>query len=230
MAITFPYALSFLSDKLRARDVKFDLQTGSEFSGSGDGRFWSATLHRPLWTVAITLGFDFLPMAREIDAKMRKLGEGKRSFLFEDKSYWPACGIYPGNTPTIASIGATRESITISNLPASYRIYPGDRFSFNYGTSAYFGEFAEGDATVAADPNVRRPAVPGTQPAKPRTTVALEINPPLPLGVNVGQVIELHRPVLRVFVPPKGYTPFSSIRMTIGDGASISLMQKVGNA
>lgn len=230
MALVFPYPLAFLNDQLRSTDVSFSLATNQEMSGSGDGRVWASDLMRPLWTVGISLGMVYMPFAREIDAKVRALGQGRRSFLFADPSYWPTSGVYPGNTVAVNALSSDRTAIRLKNLPAAYRIYPGDRLSIAYGSGLYyFGEFVEGDATVVADPDVQRPVVPGVEPAKSRTTVELAVNPPLPFGVAVDSPVELLRPVIRAVVAPQGYKPYSAVRHNIAGGASLSLLQKVGS-
>lgn len=225
MALSFPYALSFLNDLIGQGEVNWGLRRNQEMSGSGDGRFWAAVLSRPLWAVGISLGQTYDARAREIDAKIRALGEGKETFLFEDKSYWPAGGIYPGAAATVFAIGVNKDTIRIQGLPAGYKVFPGDRFSAIFAGRYYFGEFAEGTNSVEADlDTVRAPAAATTSSL---TTPSLAITPPLPLSATTGVAVELDRPVLRAQIALGGYKAFSASRMRIRTGATLSLLQKV---
>lgn len=225
MALVFPFALSFLNDLIGQGDVSWDLRRNQELSGSGDGRFWAAVLSRPLWTVNITLGQAYAPYAREIDAKIRALGEGREAFLFEDDSYWPAAGLHPGLGATVLDFGADRTTIRLQALSTGYKIHPGDRFSAIFGGRYYFGEFVEGTNTVPADIDAVRPTVEAATGTL--TTPFLAINPPLPLSATIGTPVELFRPVLRAQIPPGGYKAFTASRMRLRTGAVLSIMQKV---
>lgn len=225
MALSFPYALSFLNDLLQPTDIDLRLRENLEYSGSGDGRMWASQLSLPLWTAEIALGFQFVAQSREIDAKIRALGEGRQTFLFNDPTFWPAGGAYPGTGVTISSIHTDRDRIAVTGLPASYRIHPGDRFSILYGGKYFFAEFVEGTNIAPANPDTPKPPVSAVTPSL--TTAQLAINPYLPLSITTGMAVEMWKPVIKMVVAPGGYTPFNSKRGPIRQGAALSLVQKV---
>lgn len=225
MALTFPYALSFLNDLLSPSDVLLELRANQQLSGSGDGRFWTSQLAAPLWTAKLGLRMQSRQMGRLLDAKIRALGEGKQSFLFCDPTYWPAGGVYPGAGVTISSIGALRDTVALTGLPAGYQVYPGDRFSFLYsGTRYYFGEFAEGTTAATPDADLPKPAVGAVTPAY--ATPLLTVSPPLPLGASTGITVEVFAPFFRAIIPPGGYKAFAPQGMSSAQ-ASLTILQKV---
>lgn len=227
MALVFPYPLAFLSDLLQPGDTVWTLNSNQEFSGSGDGRFWGARLSSPLWSVAVNLGQLPPPLARAVDARVRALGEGNQTFLFEDRSYWPAGGVYPGTAVALHAVDADRTAIRLTGLPAGYKVYSGDRFSAVFGGRYYFGEFVESNTTGVANLDAGRPPVPEVAPTPALTTGYLTVNPPLPFSAVAGTSLELYRPILRAQIPPRGYKGYTAARSTMYVGASLSFLQKM---
>lgn len=210
MALTTPYPLAFLSDVLKRVDVTFSLKRNDELSGSGDGRYWSAELARPLWQIAVTMSARWNAEARAVDAKIRALAGTRGSFLFSDPSYAPAGGVAPGSGVTVASIAADRTSITLSGLPAGYPLTAGDRLSVSASGRVWFAEIS--DSVVAKITGV---------------TDALPVYPVAPLWLTTGMAVELANPFLKVFVPPDGHTPFTSHPGFYSDSAALSLLQRL---
>ncbi|WP_036640198.1 hypothetical protein [Paenirhodobacter enshiensis] len=210
MALSFPYPLSFLSDVLRRVDVTFDLQRNDELSGSGDSRYWTSELARPLWTVSVSMSAHKPADARAVDARIRALAGAKGSFLFADPLYAPAAGGVPGSAVTVRAISTERDMIGLAGLPEGYRVEIGDRFSIASAAGAiYFGEFAE--AAVATSAGI---------------TAQLTVTPYPPLWLGAGASVELAMPYLKAFIPPGGHTPFTTHPGYYADNASLSMVQR----
>lgn len=202
---------SFLSDLLDPTSVTLDMRRNDEQSGSGDGRYWTAELARPLWTVDVQLNPVSHAVARMIDSRVRELNGSQKAFLFADPTYpGPAYGSLAGlSAVTVASISTDRTAIALSGLPAGYEITKSDRLSIAWGTDrVYFAEF-NSNATASAG----------------GVTGEIAVTPYLPMGIAAGAVVELVTPTLRVIVPPGGYTPFT-IYAGYAGGASIKMLQK----
>lgn len=210
MALTFPYALADLTDRLRIGDVTYDVMQNDEMSGGGDGRFWSAELAPPLWRVTMALT-PFLPhYARDIDARIRALGVGRQTLLFADPNYAPAAGDAPISGVTVGSVASDRTQISFSGLPDGYVLSVGDRFSIAWGTGRQFlGEISETKTATGLG-----------------NTSLGAIWPYLPFGISAGATVELARPVLRAMIPPGGHVPFTRGVDHISRGGSLTLIQK----
>lgn len=210
--VTFP--LSFLSQRLGLSSVAFDMQRNDELSGSGDGRYWTAQLARPLWKVTASLHVQNPATARSIDARIRGLDGSANAFLFQDPTYEPVFGAtaeLAASTVTLGSISGNRTQVSLAGLPPGYVLVPGDRFSIDWGTDrVYFAEFTE-DATADAS----------------GATGLARVMPYPPLSLAVGAGVELVSPKIRVFIPPNGYTPFTRQAGAYSDGASLTMLQRV---
>lgn len=210
MSLTFPYPLAFLSDALCTRDdVLLTLRRNDEISGSGDGRYWTAQLARPIWSATVNISYQHRARAREIDAKIRALNGSANAFLWADPFY--RTSVDPGSSATISAIGADRTTIALTGLPAGYVINPGDRLSIAWGTDRYY--LAEVAETVAASGS--------------GLTGQFGVMPYLPLSISTGAAVEMAKPVVKMIIPPDGYTPFSSRPGRFSQGASIQMLQKV---
>ena len=210
MVLTTPYPLAFLSDALKLGDVTFDLLRNDEYSGSGDGRYWSAELAGPLWQISVALSARTTAEARAIDAKIRALAGTQGSFLFADPTYAPAGRVVPGAGVTIAGFADNRTAIALSGLPGGYPVAAGDRISVTAAGKVWLAEISD-DAVARSD----------------GTTDALPVYPEVPLWLTAGMAVELARPVVRVFVPPDGHTPFTMRLGFYADSAALTLLQRV---
>lgn len=214
MALTYPYPLAFFSDILHAGDVTFDLQRNDEMSGSGDARYWTAELARPLWSADIPLQPLPKPEARAINAKVRGLDGTSKAFLVADPSYdGPAAGEQglSGATVTVNGVrGTDRMALAITGLPIPFTLTPGDYVTIRGGSGqVYFGMFVEGATSTGGTIGQR------------------EVRPAIPHWVSSGDPVELVQPYFKAIIPPGGFRPY---RMNLGDygaGASISILQKL---
>lgn len=215
MALTFPYPLDFLSDHLREGTVALSMMRNDELSGSGDGRYWTAQLARPLWAVSLGLAARRAEEARRLDAKILALNGSSKTLLWADPSYsGPAFGAtveLAVSTVTVGAINDDRTAISFAGLPGSFALSAADRFSIIYGTDRYyFGTLSE-DAVASTE----------------GSTGEVAVFPYLPFGIAVGSAIEVIRPVLKCIIRPDGYTGFTAMPGGYGSGASLTLLQKV---
>lgn len=203
------YPLSFLSDLIRAKSVTPGFRRSDQHSGSGDGRYWSAELAKPLWTFDIPLATDRANVARRVDAKMFAMGVN-RPFLFIDPSYdGPAEG-NPGSAVALASISADRTAVALFGLPGGFKLYAGDRIGISFGDDRYY-------LGVLADDVIANGA---------GSTAQVMVTPWVALGIAPGAAVEMVSPVIKVIVPPGGYKAFSVSPGRLASNATLSLLQK----
>lgn len=211
MALSYPYALDFLADCLIGPSVPLTLQRNDEFSGSGDGRYWSVQLSRPLWKASYDLYAKDGAHAREINAKVHGLDGAQKTFFWRDPYYpGPSSGTAGLGAVSVDAVNADRSRVTLSGLPAGFRIYAGEFLSITYSSGrVYFGAFCE---TATANGS-------GVTPSR-------EVRPHIPMGVGAGASVELVRPYFKSIIPPGGYSAFASTRFGWGYGAAITVLQK----
>lgn len=210
MTLTYPYPLDFLADCLIGDEIKLDLRRQDELSGSGDGRYWSAELSRPLWTVSIALYSRSVAHARAVNAKVFALDGTRRQMQWANPYYKPAAGSDGLGSVTLSAIASDRGRISLAGLPARRDVAAGDHLSIPYGAGRlYFGVFAESRIATAAG-----------------AINNIEVRPYLPLGISAGAAIELEMPMMNAIIPPDGFTPFSLYKNRWGRSASIALLQK----
>lgn len=213
MALTFPYPLDFLSDYVRKETVSLSIQRNDEMSGSGDGRYWTAQLSRPLWTASMSLKKASRFLAREIDAKIIALNGSANTLLWADPSYEPMFGTtveLAMSSIVVSGIKSDRTAISFSGLPPGFMICTGDRFSVNYSGRYYYASFSE-DAQANAS----------------GSTSQVSVFPYVPMGMSAGASCEFIRPVMKCFIPPSGYTEYTMEYGDYAQGASLTLLQKV---
>ena len=210
MALSFPYALDFLSECLNSEQIALRLQRFDEMSGGGDGRIWSAQMAQPLWTATYSLTGRDAAHARAINAKINALDGTSQTMFWADPYYpGPASGVTTGlGGVTVASVRADRGAIALTGLPGSFEASAGDYLTIPYGSGrVYMGQLAEDGIAGAGGVLSQR-----------------EIRPYLPFGIAAGASVQLVRPYFKAMVTD--YTPFASFRGRWGDSASITIMQK----
>lgn len=214
MALSFPYSRDFLADCLIGERIPLVLQRYDEISGSGDGRFWSAQMARPLWTASYSLYSKSAAHAREINGKINGLDGSSKTFRWSERYYpGPACGVTAGlGSVTVGGIRSTdRGAVNLHGLPSGFVVTAGDYLSISYGSGkVYFGQFAETSDPVGGG----------------GTSGQVEMRPYLPLGISVGASVSLVQPYFIAMIPPGGFTPFAGFRGKWGDSASITILQK----
>jgi hypothetical protein len=212
MAVSYPYTLPVLADRLKIQKVSWSIQRNDEMSGGGDGRVWQAELAPPLWMATIELCEMDLDQAEAVAALIRKLHGAQESFLL----YNPARK-YPAADPTGALLGSAYvtvaavggNTISLAGLPAGYMVSLGDKMSITYAGARV--AFLEASETVAAN--------------GAGATGAIEVFPHVPVGVQAGQAVTLVRPACKCFIMPGTHNPGSGSKMTV-TGAGFKALQR----
>lgn len=207
MSLSDPRALTDFVDLLRIASVVWRSQRNDELSGSASGQTWTAEVAPPLWGADVTLDISTMAEARRAKALINSLSSPGQSFYLYDP-----IAKYPGSDPTgsilgtstvlIHSIGSDNKSVSLSGLPASYVLSPGDYFHVDYGsdpTRRAFFEVSEGSTASG-----------------PGTTPEFAIYPHLQTGITTTMQVTLAKPAARVFIVP------GSINLGTEEGVIVS--------
>lgn len=213
MAISFPYPLEFLADKLPISSVVFDIQRNDELSGSGDGRVFQAELAPPLWMATVNLQTKLNAEIKQISAKIRKLnGSQDAMFLYDPLSLYPQSdpdGSLLGSSSTkINAIGGDLGSFSLNGLPAGYKLTAGDKISAAYGSKFDFYEVSED--VVANSSGV---------------TPIFGVFPYVSAGLAAGNSVSLRKPAMKCIIMPGSHNPGTSDVITT-QGSSFKVIQK----
>lgn len=213
MALSFPLSAAQFYDMLRVRECSFDLGEAMQSAQTGAGEVITASLGTRLWSGSVSLALGTHAQVAETEAVLMMLREPGRSFFAYDFArQYPAADvggyILGAATPTIASLPSSRE-IAITGLPASYLLAPGDRLSFEYGSSP----------TRYA---LHQVAVGGRADALGNLTV--EVTPSVRSGATAGTAITLVKPQMKAVLVP-GSTQVGTSSAIVTGGASFNIIQ-----
>ncbi|MBD3785631.1 MAG: hypothetical protein IE922_01495 [Sphingomonadales bacterium] len=210
--------LSYLSDKLPVESVTFSILRQDELSGSGDGQIWQAQMAPPIWQAEIVLTNVRDDCARAIRAAVNGLNGSAGDFLLEDRACRyplndPLGAVVAGASPVVAAIGANRQSLGVTGLPANYKLAAGDKLTVVFGSAVYLGEVS---ANVTAS---------GAGAA------TVPVFPPVPYSAAASsQPVVLVRPYMKARLATGGWTRFTMQRRGsryYGFGGAISAVQVV---
>jgi hypothetical protein len=124
--------------------------------------------------------------------------------LYEPRRMYPRLdplGTVLGSaTVTIQSIGANRDTVALTGLPADYPLSGADPFAIDYGSPLrrYYGRFSE---AVSANGS--------------GVTALATIRPRLPVGISAGASVILKKPACRGIILPDSFDPGSSDQYTV---------------
>ena len=215
MALTYPYALSVLADRLAIAQVVWDIQRNDELSGTGDGQVWQAELAEPLWSADILLSDDLHNDVKQVAALIRKLHGSQESFmLYDPLSLYPQAdrdgSILGAHAVSVKAIGENRQSVSLQGLPAAYKLTLGDKMQILYADAErnYFCEVSE---TVIANGSGE--------------TSLFEIFPHVPVGLAAADAVILKRPACKMFVPPNAFKPGTG-QGAITSAASLKVLER----
>ncbi len=217
MAITYPYPVSFLADRLNIETVTWDIKRNDELSGSGDSRIWQAELAAPLWTGDVTLNVGYHDDLKQIAALIRKLhGAQEQFFLYDPLSKYPQLdptgSILGASAVRVNSVGTGGRTISLRGLPAGYVLTLSDKMQIAYASSPIRNAFLEvSDLIVTADGS--------------GATGQFEIFPNVPTGVAANDIVTLAKPACKVFIMPTSHNPGSASGL-MTTGATFKVMEK----
>lgn len=212
MAITYPYAVATLADRLAIESVTWDIARSDEISGTGNGDVWQAELADPKWTADVKLTINEHDGAKQIAALIRKLHGAQESFfLFDPLSPYPQSdpdGSILGASTVQVHTGGTN-TIRLKGLPAGYVLTLGDKLQIVFSsTQHYFGEFSE---TITADGS--------------GVTAAVEVFPHLPSGIAADDAVTLVKPACKGFIVPGSHNPGTG-QGPLTNGAGFKFMER----
>jgi hypothetical protein len=216
VTVSYPYALTEFADVLPIANVRWDIQRNDEMSGAGDGSVWQAELSSPLWIATVALTTMKNGLAKQVAAKIRKLHGAQEAFRLYDPSSLlpqldPRGSIIGDRAVEVASISGDRASVSFAGFPAGYRLLPGDKFSFSYGSNpTRVGFFEISEAVVASSGG---------------TTGNVSVFPHLPSGVSAGVVVRIKYPYCEMKILPGSHDPGSS-DLLFTTGAGFKAIQK----
>lgn len=198
MALVFPRPIAEFADKLRLSSVKFWLDGQEEYSGLGSGEFLAADLGPKIWKAEVAIMDLRHADAAEVQALIESMdGSIGTFYLYDPRKQYPRLdpgGVILGAAnPVIASIGANRKSLTISGLPAGYKLSVGDLFHLDYGSNPVRRAFHRVAEVATATGG--------------GTTNTFEVRPHLKVGAAIGQAIKLIKPAAKMKIIPGSFDP-----------------------
>lgn len=216
MALTYPYPLAVLADRLPIEEVVWDIQRYDEVSGTGDARVWQAELAASLWTADVILAADFHPAVKQIGALVRKLYGSQEAFMLDDPlSPYPQAdpkGVALGaSVVTVKSVGVNRKSLSLKGLPEGYILTLADKMQVLYASGGSLTFFCEVSETINANGDGE--------------TAEFEIFPHVPTGLAADDAVLLKRPACKMFVMPNSFKP-GRARGAMTEGASFKVMER----
>lgn len=132
MALVFPLSLAVFQDKLKIASASMWLTEPRQVDRTASGTMLTASLGDAVWRGSFQIApTNNRTTAGEIDALLSILDRAGSSFLVYDPRY-PAPASGGSGTGTIATIAASRRSLTITGGPTKTA---GDMLSFTYGSS-----------------------------------------------------------------------------------------------
>lgn len=213
MALTRPYPVSVLADRLKISSVTWDANRNDELSGTGDARVWQAELAAPLWTADVKLTIGYHDEVKQVAALIRKLYGAQESFyLFDPTSQYPQSdptgSIIDSSDVKVQAVSTGRAKLRLYGVPAGYVLTLGDKFQVTTASRYYFAEVSE---TVTADGS--------------GITPEFEVFPHVPLSVGANDAVNLKKPACLMFIMPGSFNPGTASGL-ITDGASFKAMER----
>lgn len=177
------------------------VEVGSQFylpgvrvqSRTRGGEMHSAILGTSLWRGSVSAVARSTRDLMAMQARIEMLDRTGASFLAHAR---PACGPLSdpggmklaGATPKINTIGASRITATLRDLPPAYELSAGDLFSVQYGSSPTHWSMHR--------------LLTGRTANASGVTGSMDINPPLPASIAAGHLVMLYRPVIKALIVP----------------------------
>lgn len=214
MAVTYPFALDLIAERVHISSVVFDIQRNDQFSGLGSGMFWQAELSPPLWIADCSLAAKPSRDALSDAAIIRSLNGSQGTFyLFDPQALYPADdpdGTTLGSsTITVTSVGSNKRDIALEGFPPGYRLRVGDKMQITHtGAKESFHEVSR---TVDANGSGQMATV--------------NVFPAIPAFVAPGDAVILKKPSCLMVIMPGSHNPGSSDGVNT-TGASFKAIQK----
>lgn len=213
-ALTFPLSRAAFFDLLPIRKITLDIPEVVAHSRTRGGEIIASDNGARLWQAEITLGRTLRAEFAQVRPLLNLLRGAAGSFMMCDPTrpfpQWDPNGSKLGSAaPVISALPNARE-ISISGLPANYRLMRDDLIGFSYGTNPQ--RFALHEVVTPKNANASG------------ALTLLEVNPPLRPGAAVGAAITLIRPVCKAMIVPGSFKP-GGFDATLSEGTTFSVIQ-----
>lgn len=219
MPLAYPLALADFQERLKISVSQLVINTPLQIDRTSSGAPLTALLGASIWRG----GFSLPPTnnrseAARIDALLAVLNMPGASFLVYDPSKThpaadPTGALLGSATPVISALdGTDARVLSLSGLPANYKLTGGDLIGWQYGSSPtrYALHRIVSDVTATAL----------------GVAAGLEVVPPIQPGVVTSTPVTLIKPVIKARLEPNpGY---GVQRPVVSEGAQFSFFQIVG--
>lgn len=192
MAITYPLSLAAFFDAGIVKLAEFELGEAYELSETAGGEILAAQRGNRLWAGSLAWPDQNARAMAPLRSTITLLRQPGATFHVADVAMrFPAAdptgSVLSGTTPFVASREVSDRKFTLGGVPTGYTVTPGDHLSIAFGAGnarrAYF-EVVAGATAVG-------------------TTVGpIQVEPPIPQAVEVGDVVHLLNPHLKAIVRP----------------------------
>lgn len=214
MALNYPLALADWFDLLPISEAAFSLSQATASSRTAGGEVIVDRIGVSLWSVQLKMGRLTPQETSSVQALIEAaIGPGRSVMTTPPQNAAPITD--PSGTsiataaPQISAIDRAASTIDISGMPSTYQLLRGDYFSINFGPGS--------EQTTLHRIAENKPAVFGA-------VSNIQIEPNLPVGVNIGAAIRFVRPILKGVVVPGSYDPGRPARW-ITEGIALELIQ-----
>jgi hypothetical protein len=194
--MTFPLSVADFFNGLTISEMAFDLDEPITTSETEAGEILTASRGVSLWRGRLTLSPGRTVSGEAMRARIDLLRRSGATFWLEHPVMrFPQADregrILRGFSPTVSALPANFRQVTIGGLPAHYSIRAGDHLSISFGTGGARRSYHRvvSGATVASG-----------------AAGPIEVNPPLPASVQVGNAVQLLRPALKAMIRPGSHS------------------------
>jgi hypothetical protein len=147
---------------------------------------------------------------------IRKLHGAQEAMMLYDPlskypQYDPTGSILGSSVVTIGAIAANRSSLSLSGLPANYRITVADKMSIAYSSGPTRFAFLEASETITANGS--------------GVTGQIAVFPFVPTGVAADAGVTLKKPACKCIVLPGSHNPGTASEL-FTEGATFKVIQK----
>lgn len=204
-------ALSYLSSAYRFLPFKWETRRNDELSGTGDGRLFQAELADPLWTAQVLFAPALNGTADEAEALVRGLHGASEPFLLASPLFCapksdPTGSTLGASTVTVGSIGAGRDTMSLSGTPGGYALSVGDKVQVIDSDSPARYHFFEVLTAVTG-------------------SSSFDVFPRVPASVTAGDGVTLKYPAARVVIVP-GSHQAGTVAGAVTSGGGFQVIQR----
>lgn len=136
---TGPIPADGFAELLPIRSISWTLDEFVNSSGIANGQLLTVERAHPKWRARLELSNMSAEVAREVRARINRVGKQRQFYLYPVDSKFPASDPYgfeiAGFSVAVSDIGSTRLALKLAGLPDGYRIQWGDFLSVTTDTN-----------------------------------------------------------------------------------------------